>query len=193
MKHPFGQVVGNRVRGNVLPRLFGGVEVVGGLANDHGKFNFPVQLGKSPRWFQLVVGAGDRVGGFEEDHGVGWCGESGFSGMGGVVGADTDDRARLGYGGSDPPGVNVDFLTVFDLGRGQGVHPVCPELSVEVAGERPHIVVAAVEPHYRDFLATRANAHEFHEFSFTSTGWGRGIRASIAGGHGGCSAARKRG
>ena len=78
----FGEVVGGEVSADRLKGFLSAFEVGGLLADDDSQFDLPVELLRPRRNTDRIIGAGDRVGGLEEDDGL--FGRR-IAGLGGVL------------------------------------------------------------------------------------------------------------
>ena len=89
-------VVAHDVPGDVPQRVRGGVEIAHPRADDHAELHLPVDLGRSGRHADVVVGTDDRVRVLVEQDGVLRRRAARLGGVGGVVLTDAEDRHRAG-------------------------------------------------------------------------------------------------
>lgn len=127
-----GDVVGNAVASDARGG-FGGGGKVAGFAGDHdAEFDLPIGFFGTARDEDVVVGADDGVGGFEEDDGLGGKGHAGFGGVVGVVETDADEfagardaAAEAGVGGDQRECIKIYVTQFFETsGLKEGGRPI---------------------------------------------------------------------
>jgi|GEM_PF-6121715 len=140
--------------------------IAGFAGDDDAELDFPVGFFGAAGDEDVVVGADDGVGGFEEDDGLGGNGHAGFGGVVGIVETDADEFARArnagaetGVGGGEGERIGIYVTQFFEAaGLEEGGRPV--------GGERGGVAQAVLGVDEGGFfLAEGAETGEAHGIS----------------------------